>query len=273
LLSPARRGDSIETLVPSKTIALMVLLLFASEGCEYIVGIPQVTLSPCPAAGSEMVLVPDADKGDFCIDTTEVSNAQFNQYLVASGELIDPPAECEPASATAPQPKADSTPTDADLPVVNIGACWAWSYCRWAGKRLCGERGGGGGVAPDNNTEWWFACANGKYNLAYPYGTTYKGTVCNTESDHLVPVGSMPGCHGTVSPFDRIFDLSGNASEYINFFGLGLQGVIVGGFYEDGVDHPDNERCVFATGAEGLVGSANYIGFRCCANPATSSAN
>jgi formylglycine-generating enzyme required for sulfatase activity len=248
----------------------MLLLLFASGGCEYIVGIPQVTLSPCPAAGSEMVLVPDADQGDFCIDSTEVDNEQFNQYLVASGALIAPPTECY--TATAGQPLADSTPSDANLPVANIGACWAWSYCRWAGKRLCGERGGGG-VARDSNTEWWFACANGRKNLAFPYGATYAATVCNTESGHLVPVGSMPGCHGTVSPFDRIFDLSGNVSEYINFFGSGVNGVIAGGFFKDGVDNPDNERCVSAVEAQGLSGSADYIGFRCCATPATSSAN
>src|SRR6266540_2721417 len=131
-------------------VAIRIGLSFALVclvGCERIVGIPDVTLGsgvtgPCAAdrAGPKMVLV-EAPKGNFCIDTTEVTVAHYNAYLLAGGEATETPAPCEGA---APGPQVENDPTLQAHGVGSVGICQAWSYCSWAKKRLCGRLGDGG---------------------------------------------------------------------------------------------------------------------------------
>ena len=276
-----------------------------AAGCELLVGIPDVSpetpdagvagdagvaadgsdtsppgpgdAGPCAAMlpdgaarpGPDMVLVETA-LGGYCIDTTEVTVAQFNAYLLDSGVLVDAPAGCTAAlrdGSLAPLRLVDNEPADQDLPVDTVGECYAWSYCRWASKRLCGALGDGGTAAagaPAQSTEWGYACVNGKQNTAYPYGQTYDAGVCNTESDGAVPVRSRSGCHGITPPFDRIFDLSGNAWEYVNdLTPTSGSADPWGGAWNSHA----GARCGPTGAFDGYVFDPEPSGFRCCADP------
>jgi formylglycine-generating enzyme required for sulfatase activity len=274
---------------------MLVTLAVALVGCQLLVGIPEVSLDPSAGAGAqpdadagvadgagdgattpcrgtladggprpgpEMVLI-SASAGDYCIDATEVTVAQFNAYLIASGERIDTPPVCAKAL---PPPLVDSDPSRADHPAGKLGSCDAWSYCRWAGKRLCGTIGDGGSVRGIDldKTEWGFACTNGRLNSAFPYGPTYDPTACTTDSGASTPVGSMPRCHGTVAPFDRIFDLSGNAAELVNDLATIDDSVAAHG---GSLKSADNSGCAAAAGFAGYVFNFDEVGFRCCASP------
>lgn len=244
-----------------------MLLVTCAAGCERILDIPEVTLDPClgaapdggTRAGPTMVRIEAAR--DYCIDTTEVTVAQFNAYLLASGQHVDTPALCERAL---PPPLVDSDPAHADLPIGGVGECDAWSYCRWAGKRLCGAIADGGsarGVALEA-TEWGFACVNGRMNLPFPYGTEAK-PVCATESGQAVPVGSRPECRGTVPPFDEIYDLVGNHQELINDFGTATDSIAAhGGSFRSA----STTGCDAAAGFDALLFNFDDSGFRCCAD-------
>jgi sulfatase modifying factor 1 len=179
----------------------------------------------CPSGqGPEMVMV-----GKVCIDTTEVTNTQYEAFL--DDPVVDPaePLQQHPKCAgknpdfhpDGIEGSAVDTPGREDHPVVNVDWCDAWAYCRWAGKRLCGKVGGGA-LAPGTQgnpdlSQWAYACTNhgmGKY----PWGAMPRSMACNlglTEAPPIKtqPVASLPKCSG---PDPRIFDLIGNAEEWID---------------------------------------------------------
>jgi formylglycine-generating enzyme required for sulfatase activity len=217
-------------------------------------------------AGPEMVRI-DAGETSYCIDTTEVTVADYNAFVVATGGgVVDTPDLCDTA---APGPLADNTPDDQRLPVGNVGPCNAWSYCSWAGKRLCGMVGDGGpieGTPALETTEWGYACFNGSYNYAYPYGAAYQADVCNTDDPDGGPVAvtSMTGCHGVVPPFDRIYDMVGNAWELVNDLENAAGNVDAhGGSWTSLGDVGCGENTPF----NGLIYNFQASGFRCCADP------
>src|SRR5262249_54391990 len=102
-----------------------------------------------------------------------------------------------------------------------IDWCDAFTYCAWAGKRMCGQIGGGalpgffGNVFDPTKSQWHAACTrNGA--RAYPYGDTYDAAACNgadLDARAALPVGSLPACTGGVA---GLVDMSGNAAEWEN---------------------------------------------------------
>jgi formylglycine-generating enzyme len=256
--------------VATPCIGLSLALLGVLVGCERIVGIPDVTLGsepngPCAAdrPGPKMVLV-EAPKGSFCIDTTEVTVADYNAYLIAGGEATETPAPC--ASAV-PGPQVENDPAFQDHPVGSVSICHAWSYCSWAGKRLCGRLGDGSSVRdlPVDEMEWVYACKNGVRNTTYPYGETYDPARCNTESDARVAVRERAECRGSAPPFDRIYDMSGNQQEIVNDMGESPDDSIAshGGSRDNGAE----SACGDQHGFNGFIFNFETTGFRCCADP------
>jgi sulfatase modifying factor 1 len=171
----------------------------------------------CPSAeGATMV---HAGSSGFCIDTTEVTNAEYAAFLdaVAAGDAPTQPAWCAFNASFVPG-NAWPYATGADkLPVVWVNWCDADTYCKWAQKRLCGRIGGGsnpmGSSGDPAESEWFSACsANG--TRGYPYGWTYDDMACfsnQTAGTAPVAVGSYPKC---VGGYAGIFDMSGNAWEW-----------------------------------------------------------
>jgi sulfatase modifying factor 1 len=167
---------------------------------------------PCrEAAGPVMVRA-----GSYCIDSTEVTGADYAAFLgTDAGGGLEPP-QC--AWKHGSYDNGGMVNGDAG-PAGNVDWCDAYVYCLWAGKRLCGAIGGGSapyGAFADASVNQWFAACGGSLGHAYPYGATFEPAACNGDpdgsSDYTVfPVATFPGC---VGGYPGLFDMSGNAAEW-----------------------------------------------------------
>ena len=212
--------------------------------------------------------------GGFCIDSTEVTNAQFNDYVV-TGVNGAPLGKHLPQACTvgvAPAPERVSDPRLADLPVSGqaLTFCYAWSYCEWAGKRLCGGLGDGGVVssaADPHDLEWYYACANGSRDTTYAYGDEVEDGACNVSSGAPADAGAHARCHGLDGSFAQVFDLTGNVGEYVNNVDGTGNLAAVGSTFDPAYNSGDLGTCAFAKGFNGTVQGIDAVGFRCCASP------
>ncbi len=242
-----------------------------------------------PHAG--MVFV-EHGEADFYIDATEVTNrayaAWLNQAVPPTPALIDD-SRCAWNTSFAPgvldtcgievdalcvafaETFDEIAATSPDRPIACIDWCDAFAYCELNGKHLCGGPGGARiefnpdypGAFVTSISEWFFACG-GDGELAYPYGAALEPARCNDDANSLgtlVDVGSMAGCEGS---FDGVFDLSGNAEEWVNACYLGdapeASCARAGGAYYD-----DQPSCTASRLFERSC-QTNGTGFRCCAD-------
>ncbi len=212
-------------------------------------------------AGPLMVALPDSGT---CIDITEVSNEQYDQFLAATGGKPDAGAIGKPLPAScAAVGSLQREPVNQDAgpklhPVARISWCSAFAYCAWAGKRLCGK------VATDRDAstgEWYGACSSAPAANLYPYGMAYVAGRCNDNnvSGGPVAVGSFAGCTTTGS---GVRDLSGNVEEWIDSCDLGGNCAAAGSFYNNAP--PDSTCHKSFDYPVALTDPA--IGFRCCAD-------
>lgn len=171
-----------------------------------------------------MVSVPSPQGGNYCIDSTEVTQSQYKEFLGDSGiaNLTKPPG-CTAKTGYQPNTSvsgcANAYDPDAkpSHPVVCVDWCDAWAFCDWAGKRLCGKVGGGPADynLPGSETvsQWFNVCSKGG-TQAFPYGPTYSASTCNG-SDASVgatfPASQFPSCEGG---YMGVLQMSGNASEW-----------------------------------------------------------
>lgn len=153
--------------------------------------------------------------GTYCIDSTEVTNAHYLEFLASKPDAATQSAVCawnvnlEPGGTWPPPAER------AQLPVVDVDWCDALAYCTWAGKRLCGSSSTLADAGPGDAGTWYLACSNGG-TRKYPYGDTFDAEACRSAgasggNDTLGPVGSLPTCVGGVP---GLFDMAGNAAEW-----------------------------------------------------------
>ena len=219
----------------------------------------------CPRGrGPSMVRV-----GALCIDSTEVTHAQYTQFLAAiTGNDAGQPSYC-----------ADNTdfgsivqPLDGTYPVTGVDWCDAVAFCTWANKRLCGAFGGGHVPnTPEGHQnaavdQWFAACSAFGANI-YPYGNVYDPLACNgpDRDGGIAPAGESPRC---VADDAGIFDMSGNVNEWEDSCDA----------WDGGTDHctwrsgsykfpapGSSQRCDNSAGALQRNQSFDDLGFRCCA--------
>jgi sulfatase modifying factor 1 len=235
--------------------------------------------------GPTMVSVPNG-----CIDSTEVTQAQYQAFLVAkNGDMSGQGPECSWNQAYAAALMCFPDPVGhPNFPINGVDWCDATAYCRWAGKRLCGHVGGGalietmnfppttGSMQPDLSrpdiSEWTAACSRGGLR-AYPYGGSLVPESCNV-GEHsgtpraIVDVKTTAGCEGG---YASVFDMVGNVHEWENACepinpaapGPNDRCFIRGGSYHDlGYD------CTSANPlARNWVDNLCDMGIRCCADP------
>jgi sulfatase modifying factor 1 len=225
------------------------------------------TSSTCPGAqGPAMV-----DVGGYCVDSTEVTQAQYLLFVNAEVSLGSQPVYCMQNGTWVPS--GQWPPSGAGtLPVTSVTWCDALGYCAWAGKRLCGKIGGGSAdpvaVNVAASDQWFSACSHaGDGQHAYPYGNTYGGTTCNgidaNAGDQIVePVGSFTGC---VGGYAGLLDMSGNVREWEDSCGamLGPDDLC----NQRGGSVNSNQPGLACNAANlGTRNSSNdHLGFRCCA--------
>ena len=169
--------------------------------------------SVCPSGrGPRMVQLPNADGGSFCIDSTEVTNAQYAAFLAdktkdtsgqptfcAQNTTFDIPVADYDAIKCLFDPNARAT-----YPVMCVTWCNARTFCVWAGKRLCSMQ-----------TEWQAACTSGgPYTYEYAKGPVEGACVDDTFDGGPAPVGSDPSCHSPIPPYSGVYDLIGNVQEW-----------------------------------------------------------
>jgi sulfatase modifying factor 1 len=228
------------------------------------------TIDPCRRPGGRGGIYVAAADGDFCIDATEVTNGAYLAFTLARPNWgpADQPAYCgwntslKPFDPMWPRPGEDRFP-------VAVDWCDAWSYCQWAGKRLCGQIGGGPvaeqfATEPDRS-KWYRACAGSGRSL-YPYGDAYDPKRCNGveyAQPQVREVGAVKSCEGRPP---GLFDMSGNLYEWIDAcsgtLGADDSCRMMGG----GFSSPDYELACSYRALNPRSHLVPNIGFRCCSD-------
>lgn len=215
------------------------------------------------------------DLGAFCMDSTEVSNAQYLAFLEAGLQpqvFTNDPAYCSFNTSFVPSTWPAPAGHD-DHPVMWVDWCDAHAYCEWAGKRLCSAVDAGGtgpfdGFDNPATSEWMYVCS-GSGAQAYSFGSSGDGTVCNiaeTGIGDTTVVGTMPSCAGLNPPFSQVLDLSGGVHEWTaectGYTGADDSCAFRGGSF---VHDLNGARC---TVPDAAPRSATWSdgGFRCCAD-------
>lgn len=190
----------------------------------------------------------------YCVDALEATFAEYQEFInFTANSSPSQPSTCDWNTVFKWPNWVKSSPNT--LPVGGIDWCDAWAYCAFRGKRLCGKVGGGAlqlaGMTNDQvnkESEFARACsANG--TKVYPYGDAYIADACNDSggaaSTASVPVGSLAGCEGGYS---GLFDMSGNAQEWINAC-------------ETEDSDPKVTKCHVAGGTWNYLGNATFCAF------------
>lgn len=178
----------------------------------------------CPGNAGPMSIVVASQQTTYCIDVTEVTNAQYTAFLnVITAGAAAPPPGCEMQTDYTPATTQGAfawpyAPGTDNHPVQNVNWCQAYAYCQWAGKRMCGQIGGDPVAVSDAQnpavSQWFNACSSNG-TLVYPYGNTFESGACGgAEAGAPVEnVGLPTQCVGGVP---GLYNMSGNVWEWID---------------------------------------------------------
>lgn len=212
---------------------------------------------------------------DFWIDRTEVTNAEFRQFIAATayqttaeslGSAVfylpdDDKGGGWELSETAnwEYPYGDSSVADPEQPVVHISYADAMAYAQWRGRDLPTE------------AEWEFAARAGLYGASFEWGektpeeanwpaNTWQGPFprMNTAEDGfagLAPVGCYP------QNAYSLFDMTGNAWEWVHSPTVSGRGLIKGGSFLCAKNYCARYQPAARLQTEENM-TSNHIGFR-----------
>lgn len=208
--------------------------------------------------GPAMIELP----GERCIDSTEVTGADYAAFVAATAggtdaSFLDPEGgrpPCCVAQTFAPVPYPGFDASAPEEPVTFISWCDAFAYCKWAGKHLCTGRQS---MDAGPSGEWLEACTrNGERTVPYKLGAPEAG-VCNVGRTGMAPVKSFDTCTGG---YDGIHDMVGNLAELVDECDASTSVcALYGGYWGS----PDTATC-FTPDSVSCNAKAHAQGFRCC---------
>jgi sulfatase modifying factor 1 len=232
----------------------------------------------CPNGhGPKMIRV-----GTYCIDSTEVTGADYAAFVEAgTGTSLEPP-ECAWKNGSWDNGGEWTLVNGPTGPAGDVDWCDAYVYCKWAGKRLCGAIDGGSvpyDSYADETKDQWFAACGGADATAYPYGNEFDQSACNglladggypdgATTYTVEPVASKKTCQGG---YPGIFDMSGNVAEWEDCCDVSSGGDAAAQpcRYRGGSAHSSEDELTCATGESFGVPydrgrHDDDLGFRCC---------
>jgi serine/threonine-protein kinase len=236
-------------------------MVLVPEG-EFLMGASDADLATVGAGGPPKLAGGDekpqhpVEVAAFWVDRTEVTNAQFSNFINLTGYKTSAEAEGygtsldqEIEGATFYHPQGPETGIDdkANHPVVQVSWHDAKTYCEWAGGRLPTE------------AEWEKAARGTANDRVFPWGNTFQlpefdlasvtnfcsatcaneaGRDPNVDDDfpRTAPVGSFPA---GASPYGAL-DMAGNVWEWVEDGYLGYPGNV----YEQQWDFNDYLKIV-----------------------------
>ncbi|MEA3400533.1 MAG: SUMF1/EgtB/PvdO family nonheme iron enzyme [Armatimonadota bacterium] len=175
----------------------------------------------------------------FLIDSHEVSNAEWAEYLAAE---VSAPVPMDWGSRSCPQGRESE-------PVGGITFAAAQAYAQWRGKRL------------PTTDEWEYAAAGGRATL-FPWGNSPDPALANVRESWGVDAVPRPRPVTWGEPYTfGLYNMSGNVSEWT----VGAEGepALCGGDYQESmVSALVFRRTTMAPGSQWPE-----VGFRCAADP------
>lgn len=171
----------------------------------------------CPTGRGPLPVRIDLPAGFFCVDSTEVTRAQYDQFLSSSPSNTHP--RCGFNTSFIPTRFWPYPAARAAHPVLGVDWCDAYAFCQWSGKELCGAITRGPiatASARDTKTSILPRTCSREGTRSFPYGNTFDDKACNGQGlggGESRPVGTTPTCEGG---YVGVFDLSGNAAEWID---------------------------------------------------------
>ncbi len=182
----SKSSETLSTVSPNTGITALASetpgLPPADQMVQVTAGTYEVGLSPADDHHIAPTTIP---LNSFWIDQYQITNAQYQQYMTATG---------------APQPL--TWPGEADHPVTGVTWEQALAYCQWANKRL------------PNEAEWEAAGRGpGVDPQLYPWGNdvTAEGQALRLPDQDTYPVGTQSF---NQSPLG-VFDMVGNVWEWV----------------------------------------------------------
>jgi formylglycine-generating enzyme required for sulfatase activity len=214
----------------------------------------------------------DAGITDYSIDVTEVTQGQYDAWLLTNPEApASTDKNCSWNTSYAEQATGYSGTNAEHHPVVNVDWCDAYAYCLGVGKRLCGAIGEGPvaysvGYADASISQWYRACSSGGTNT-YQYGNSYQASYCDgdaaSDAQQTVAVGSFRQCVTSATGYAGAYDLSGNVSEWEDSCDstgqLAFCRLRGGSYYND-----DDGLTCGSDAYDNRSGVSVNVGFRCC---------
>lgn len=212
----------------------------------------------------------------FCIDANEVTYQQYLAFYNSNPLAANQDADCLWNTDFTPSGNWPQPAQNQQHAISNVNWCQAAAYCKYLGRHLCGEIGGGpssAAAANDYTQDEWFDACTAQGKNTWPYGASFDNTKCWST---LTPPSNPPlsgtqgsstfqGCIGGEA---NLFEMSGNAAEWVNnCSGSTDQNdtcAVRGGSWLS--DTSDELRCdsggTLPTYARDYSG--DDVGFRCC---------
>ncbi len=194
----------------------------------------------------------DMDLPAFMIDTFEVTNADFANFVEATGYVTYREGEGSPQNWRAAYAEGKD-----NHPVVFVTFEDAQAFCEWAGKRL--------------PTEFeWEKAARGPEGYLYPWGNDYDAAMLNGKDSGLrgtTAVGSYP------PNSYQLFDMAGNVKEWVespyvaypgsdyqdSHYSADFRSIRGGGWFDEAEFVLSTNR----NGGDPKITANDDIGFRC----------